>query len=129
MTHKTNKNKLITMKVEYMHELHENYGNSKYMSYLHEFIKENKHKLYFIHLYDFDVDDPKLLDELLFEIKNKYFSDDIREDIVYDICLHYLDYIKDDNTFGIFICKMPVVHKNPILVSSEIDSKNFFSLN
>lgn len=129
MAHKTNKSKLITMDVEYMHELHENYGNPKYMSYLHKFIEENKHKLYFIHLYDFDVADPNILDEILSEIKNKYFSDDISENIVYDVCLHYLDYVKDNNRFDIFICEVPFYPNNPILVSSEMDSKNFFSLN
>lgn len=125
----TDKTKLITMDTEYMNELHENYDNSKYIIYLRKFIEENRHKLYFIHLYDFDVDDPKILDDLLYDIKNKYFSEDIREDIVYDICLHYLDYIKHGNNFVFFICDPPYNQNHPTFLSYEIDSTKFFSKN
>ncbi|MEM4483647.1 MAG: hypothetical protein QXS19_06995 [Candidatus Methanomethylicia archaeon] len=129
MAHERDQDKLITMDLEYMNELHKSYGTSKYMSYLRKFITENEHRLYFVHLYDFDVDNPKVLDDILYEIKNKYFSDEIREDIVYDICLHYLDYIKNDNKFIVFVCNPPFNTNNPAFVSHEIDSADFFSKN
>lgn len=118
MKPKNDNYRLITS--ESVSELKRFYGKPEYMKCLQNFIIENRHKLFFIHIYNFNVKNSEELDNILAEISAKYFEEDVDENIIYDICLHYLDYIENDEKFSQYFVSS---------FDSQLYSKNFFGNN